>query len=93
MTPLGWGWAGFVWGYALIWFLVSDRVKLLAYRVFDPTATPLLGQTAVDVTPQIARRAYELYEQHGHRDGHADQDWLEAERGIRQSEAETRGNK
>ncbi len=36
MTPLGWGWAGFVWGYALIWFLVTDRVKLLAYRVLDP---------------------------------------------------------
>jgi H+-transporting ATPase len=36
MTPLGWGWAGFVWGYALLWFLLNDRVKLLAYRVFDP---------------------------------------------------------
>jgi H+-transporting ATPase len=36
MTPLGWGWALFVWGYALAWFLVNDRVKLLAYRVFDP---------------------------------------------------------
>ena len=35
MTPLGWGWALFVWGYALVWFLVNDRVKLLAYRVFD----------------------------------------------------------
>ena len=33
MTPLG-------WGYALIWFLVHDRVKLLTYRVFDPTAGP-----------------------------------------------------
>ncbi len=32
MTPLGWGWALFVWGYALAWFLVNDRVKLLAYR-------------------------------------------------------------
>jgi H+-transporting ATPase len=37
MTPLGWGWAGFVWGYALIWFLLSDRIKLLAYRILDPT--------------------------------------------------------
>jgi len=36
MTPLGWGWAGFVWGYALLWFLVNDRVKLLAYRILDP---------------------------------------------------------
>jgi H+-transporting ATPase len=36
MTPLGWGWAGFVWGYALLWFFANDRVKLLAYRIFDP---------------------------------------------------------
>ena len=37
MTPLGWGWALFVWGYAVTWFLVNDRVKLLAYRIFDAT--------------------------------------------------------
>ncbi len=36
MTPLGWGWALFVWGYALAWFLVNDRVKLLAYRFLEP---------------------------------------------------------
>lgn len=39
MTPLSWGWAGFVWGYALIWALVNDRVKLLAYRILDPTSS------------------------------------------------------
>ena len=83
MTPLGWGWAMFVWGYALAWFLVSDRVKLFAYRVFDPTAEPLLVKTPVDMTPQIAKRAYELYEQHGRHDGHADQDWIQAERETR----------
>ena len=37
MTPLGWGWAAFVWGYAIIWALASDRVKLLAYRILDPS--------------------------------------------------------
>ncbi len=36
MPPLGWKWAGFVWGYALLWALINDRLKLLAYRVFDP---------------------------------------------------------
>ena len=36
MTPLGWGWSLFVWGYAVAWFLVNDRVKLLAYRILDP---------------------------------------------------------
>ena len=39
MTPLGWTWAAAVWGYALIWFLVSDRIKLLAYRILDPAKT------------------------------------------------------
>ena len=66
MTPLGWGWALFVWGYAFAWFLVSDRVKLFAYRVFDPIAAPLLlTKKFVDISPQIAKRAYELYEQRG----------------------------
>jgi H+-transporting ATPase len=35
MTPLGWGWAGFVWGYALFWFLMEDRVKLATYAYLD----------------------------------------------------------
>jgi len=83
MTPLGWGWALFVWGYALAWFLVNDRVKLLAYRIFDPTKAPLLAKKPLDLTPQIATRAYELYEQRGRGDGQAGQDWLEAEREIR----------
>jgi hypothetical protein len=68
-----------------VWFLVNDRVKLIAYRVFDPTAAPLLGKAPVDMTQQITRRAYELYEQRGHREGHAYQDWLEAEREIRKA--------
>jgi H+-transporting ATPase len=37
MDPLGWGWAAFVWGYAIIWALVNDRIKLFAYRILDPT--------------------------------------------------------
>jgi H+-transporting ATPase len=36
MTPLGWTWAAVVWAYAILWFLVTDRVKLLAYRILDP---------------------------------------------------------
>ena len=35
MTPLGWRYAAVVWGYALVWFLFTDRVKLLAYRMLD----------------------------------------------------------
>ncbi|WP_200895359.1 plasma-membrane proton-efflux P-type ATPase [Kitasatospora griseola] len=42
MTPLGWGWAAAVWGYALFWFLVEDRVKLATRRWLDhhPRTTP-----------------------------------------------------
>ncbi len=56
MTPLGWGWALFVWGYALTWFLVNDRVKLLAYWILDRSQAPLLAKKPSDVTPQIAAR-------------------------------------
>jgi H+-transporting ATPase len=157
MTPLGWGRALFVWGYALVWFLVNDRVKLLAYRIFDPVKTkskpetkseakpeakaktkaedkddrkpevkaeskaepkpdakpevnseakvepkpedktePTLeakAKSPSDLTPQIAKRAYELYEQRGRQDGRAVQDWLQAEREVRKDEAKEEGQK
>jgi len=90
MTPLGWGWAGFVWAYALAWFLVNDRVKLLAYRFLDPAKPAPRPEARAkkppDLTPQIAARAYELYEGHGHHDGHAVQDWTQAEREVRKDE-------
>lgn len=142
MPPLGWKWAGFVWGYALIWALLSDRVKLLAYRILDSLkktnpktdtkdgshsdgpidskpetkvdsksenkdeSKPVINHkpnvktdaksevkaenekepkpesTASDLTSQIGKRAYELYEQRGRQDGHADQDWIQAEKDI-----------
>jgi len=37
MAPLGWQLAAFVWGYAIVCALLTDPVKLLAYRIFDPT--------------------------------------------------------
>jgi H+-transporting ATPase len=42
MTPLGWGWALFVWVYALAWFLLNDRIKLLTYRIIDWVKTKKL---------------------------------------------------
>jgi H+-transporting ATPase len=149
MTPLGWKWAGFVWGYALLWALVNDRIKLLAYRIFDPTnassiskdavpatgkpqakdkpdtkadlkpnaataATPVAkaqpkpvakaeatpdvkaeadgsakAKTSPDLTPQISKRAYELYEKHGHQSDHAAQDWEQAKMEIQKGESNT----
>ena len=98
MEPLPWKWALFVWAYALAWFLVNDRVKLLAYWVLDHTkagATPEARAqnkpaakvpTPSDMTPQIAARAHELYQQRVHGESQADQDWQEAEREIQKAE-------
>ncbi len=44
MTPIGWGWALVVWGYALAWFLVNDRIKLATYRVCDFGASSFLAR-------------------------------------------------
>ena len=80
MTPIGWKWAAFVWGYAIAWALVNDRVKLLAYRIFDPNGLPLLVKKQKDFTPKIAEAAFELYQQRVHGQSQQDQDWFEAER-------------
>jgi H+-transporting ATPase len=94
MTPLGWAWAAFVWGYALVWFLINDRVKLLAYRIFDPVKTSKKDAVlaaedggkskaaSTDLAPQIAKRAFEIYEERT-RTSEASQDWQKAEREIR----------
>jgi H+-transporting ATPase len=67
MTPLGWKWAGFVWAYAITWALLTDPVKLLAYRIFDPVKakapavpTSEVEKTPSDSKPQPARTPSEL---------------------------------
>ena len=87
MAPLGWGWALFVWGYALAWFLVNDRVKLLAYRILDPTGSPLLLKEPLNQNTQIRTRAYQIYEKRGRRNGQASQDWLQAEQETQKDQA------
>lgn len=82
MTPLGWDWAAFVWGYALTWFLLNDRLKLLAYRIFDSVKV----KTPSNLTPKIAKRAYELYEEGGSKDGRSVQDWENAEKEIQKDD-------
>jgi H+-transporting ATPase len=83
MTPLGWKYAGIVWGYAILWALFTDRIKILAYRILDPSALPLLAKKQVDLGPQIANRAYELFQQRVAGESAQDQDWLVAEQEIR----------
>jgi H+-transporting ATPase len=46
MTPIGWGYSGFVWGYALLWFMVNDRIKLFAYRFFDAPKVVVQAKSA-----------------------------------------------
>jgi hypothetical protein len=47
----------------------------------------LKAKTPSDLTSQIAKRAYELYEQQGRREGHAAQNWVQAEQEIRKDES------
>ena len=35
MPSLDWRWAAAVWAYAIVWALLTDRIKLLAYRILD----------------------------------------------------------
>jgi H+-transporting ATPase len=35
VTPLGWMYTGIVWAYAFACFLITDPVKLLAYKILD----------------------------------------------------------
>jgi len=40
MAPIGWKVAGLIWCYALACFLVNDRLKLVAYRMFERPQQP-----------------------------------------------------
>jgi H+-transporting ATPase len=33
MSPIGWAFAGFVWGYALLSFLITDQLKIYFFRL------------------------------------------------------------
>jgi H+-transporting ATPase len=95
MPPIGWGWALVVWGYSLPFFLLNDRIKILAYRILDPikavktAATALVAKIPLQPGPVLstAQRAYELYVGQGRREGHATQDWLQAESDVAKKQA------
>ena len=46
MPAIGWKWALVVWGYAVAWWLVNDRVKLGAYRILAHEQPVLSTRTA-----------------------------------------------
>jgi hypothetical protein len=53
VTPLGWMYAGIVWAYAFAWFLVTDPVKLLAYKVLDAEKVEIKVQAKAEPQPDI----------------------------------------
>jgi len=42
LPAMGWGLALFIWGYAVIWFLVTDVLKLLIYSVLEKEKVTLI---------------------------------------------------
>ena len=52
VTPLGWMYAGIVWAYAVTWFLITDPVKLLAYRIFEAVQSDSRPQARVELKPK-----------------------------------------
>ena len=56
MAPLGWGWALFVWGWAVAWALLNDRLKLLTYWILDSTAAKSAPKAKSDPAPEAKPR-------------------------------------
>ena len=84
LAPLPWWQALALFGYAMVSCLVvNEVVKVVLIKWRMPAA---VAKAPVDLTAQIATRAYELYEQRGRQDGRAAQDWAQAEREIRKDE-------
>ena len=84
LKPLPWWQTVAVFVYAMVACLgVNDAVKVAMIKWRVPSA---VVKRPVDVTPQIAKRAYELYEKRGRQDGRAIQDWEQAEHEIRKDE-------
>jgi H+-transporting ATPase len=84
LKPLPWWQMLAVFVYALVACLVlNDAVKvaMIKWRVLN-----FVAGKPPNVTPEIAQRAYELYEQRGRQDGRAVQDWEQAEREIRKDQ-------
>jgi H+-transporting ATPase len=57
VPAIGWGLALLVWGYAMGWFLLTDRIKLFAYRLLDPPrprSEPARAGPPPETTPRIA---------------------------------------
>jgi H+-transporting ATPase len=63
--------------------IVNDAIKVAMIKWRVPNA---VAGKQVNMTPQIAKRAYELYEKRGRKDGGAVEDWEAAEAEIRKKQ-------
>jgi H+-transporting ATPase len=61
----------------------SPRHRPVPHVTRDIANTQTKAKTAADLTPRIAKRAYEIYEEGGRKDGAAVQNWQKAESEIR----------
>jgi 4-alpha-glucanotransferase len=64
---------------------LAQRLRSLTMeygRLTNGNTVPSAKFPEHNLTPQIAKRAYELYDRRGRQSGHSDQDWLQAEREI-----------
>ena len=83
LKPLPWWQTLAIFVYAMVACLgVNDAAKVAMIKSLIPNA---VAKKPTDLTPQIAKRAYELYEERGHQDGRAVQDWEQAEQEIRKN--------
>jgi H+-transporting ATPase len=65
VAPLGWTYSGLVWAYAFAWFLLTDPLKLLAYKVLDPigadTRKPAKAAASAKVGVERTRKEAVLF--------------------------------
>jgi len=64
--------------------MIKDTGRKLASAVYDESAN-----LPANIDEAIRRRAYELYEEQGRKDGHDLNDWLRAEAEILQRNSRT----
>ena len=51
MSPIGWGFAAFVWGYALLSFLITDQLKIHFFRLMGHEEALSNGQQPYVASP------------------------------------------
>jgi hypothetical protein len=64
---------------------VNDTLKVVLIKWRIPSA--VAKAPPIDLTAQIEKRAYDLYEKRGRQDGQAGEDWAQAEQEIRKDDS------